>query len=54
MKVTFTNQQVIDMGVALYATEGVTRATIRKWLEILLENKCAEFDIETMFDIIVG
>ena len=51
----FTTQQVINMGAKLYDEEGFTRSQIRMWLTILLNNGLAEdFDIERMFDIIVG
>ena len=51
----FTTQQVINMGAKLYDEEGFTRSQIKAWLTILLNNGLAEdFDIERMFDIIVG
>ena len=54
MKKTFTTQEVIDMGAYLYDTHGFSRMRIWEWLEALLRNELAFFDIEKMFDLIVG
>ena len=50
----FTTQEVINMGAAMYDSREYTRADIKKWLTMLLDNHYAEFDIERMFDLIVG
>lgn len=54
MKKVFTAQDVIDMGVELYEKCNFTRAQIRAWLEILVNNGCANVDIESVYDLIVG
>ena len=50
----FTTQEVIDMGAKLYDEHGFTRPQIKRWLEALLDNELADFDLDMMFDIIVG
>ena len=54
MKGTFTTQDVIDMGVELYDDKGFTRENIRIFLQCLLDNGKADFDLERVFDLIVG
>lgn len=54
MKIKFTAQDVIDMGVELYENKGFTRENIKKWLTVLVENGYANVNIDTMFDLIVG
>lgn len=54
MKAKFTTQEVIDMGADFYDNKGFTRAAIKQWLIGLLDNGLADFDLERMFDIIIG
>lgn len=54
MKTKFTTQDVIDMGADLYDNKGFTRESIRLFLSALLDNGCAEFDLERVYDLIVG
>lgn len=50
----FTTQEVIDMGADFYDNKGFTRTAIKVWLIGLLERGYAEFDLERIFDLIVG
>ena len=50
----YTTQQVIDMGARHYDNEGWTRNEIMQWLMLLLINDYAKFDLERIFDLIVG
>lgn len=54
MKRKFTTQDVIDMGVELYDEKGFTRENVRTFLQCLLDNGKAEFDLERVYDLIVG
>ena len=50
-----TIQNVIDAASDLYDNWGFGRARIRQFLEALLDSgKAEEFDIEAVFDLIVG
>lgn len=51
---TFTAQDIVDMGAELYDNKGFSRADIKAWLTILVDNGCANVDIESMFDLICG
>lgn len=48
------NQKIIDMGAYFYDSGAFTRADIKNWLIRLLESGRGEFDLERMFDIIIG
>ena len=50
----FTTQEVINMGADFYDNKGFTRAAVKVWLIGLLENGYAKFDLERIFDLIVG
>ena len=50
----FTTQEIIDMGAQLYDHGGFDRNSIALWLKALLQSKCAEFDFDRIFDLIVG
>lgn len=54
MTVKFTTQDIIDMGATLYDNRAFTREQIRVWLTALVASGCSEFDIDRMFDLIVG
>ncbi len=50
----FTTQEVINKGADMYDNLGYSRAFIKKWLEGLLRDGSAQFDLERIFDLIVG
>lgn len=54
MKKRFTTQDVIDMAAELYDSKGFSRGNIRIFLQTLLDNDMASFDLERVFDLIVG
>lgn len=49
----FTTRDIIDCAVKLYDEEGFSRSDIRFFLECWLRLG-AEFDLESVFDLIVG
>lgn len=50
-----TTQNVIDAATDLYDNWGFGRARIRQFLQALLDGgKTEEFDIEKVFDLVVG
>lgn len=50
----FTTQEVINKGADLYDNKGFLRQFIWEWLKSLLDNGSAEFDLERVYDLIVG
>jgi hypothetical protein len=50
----FTTQEVINMGAEMYDTMRCSREIIKRWLVDLLGNGYASFDLERIFDLIVG
>lgn len=50
----FTTQDVINMGAELYDQKGFTRKQIWEWLNVLLDNDLADFNLERVYDLIVG
>ena len=57
MKQKFTTQDVIDMALKLYDEEGFTRANIRTFLKVLVDNNKWDAPgdtFERVYDMIVG
>ena len=54
MKLIFTTQEVIDIGSELYDNHSFTRDDILRFLNRLLDTRRADFDLERVYDIIVG
>lgn len=54
MQTRLTTHQVIDISAELYDIKGYTREQIRVFLQALLDSGCVNFDMERMFDLIVG
>jgi hypothetical protein len=50
----FTTQEVIKMGAELFDRDGFDRKQIWRWLAFLLDKNYAEFDLERVYDLIVG
>lgn len=50
----YTTQQVIDMASRLYDTGTFSRLDIRIYLETVLDLRQAEFDIDRVYDLVVG
>ena len=51
----FTGQEILDMGAELFDNCGFTRAQIRQWLTILVDNgHTEEINFEAIMDLIVG
>lgn len=50
----YTTQQVIDIASKLYDERGFSRLDIRIYLETVLDLGQANFDIDRIYDLIVG
>lgn len=50
----YTNQEIIDMGAYFYDSGCFSRAEIKNWLMKLLATGTVDFDLDRMFDIIIG
>lgn len=50
----YSTQEVIDMAADLYDRGILTRVGVRRFLESLLDTGSAEFDLYSMYDLIVG
>lgn len=50
----YTIQEVVDMGADMYDNKGCSRAVIKQWLMDLLDRGYASFDLDRIFDLIIG
>ena len=49
-----TTQDIIDIAVDLYENRGFTRQKILVFLQAVLDHEIATFDIDRIFDLVVG
>lgn len=54
MKEKLTVQDVVEIASDLYDNKGFTRSDIRIFLKVLIDTKKADFDLERVYDLIVG
>lgn len=54
MKETLTTQDVIDMASELYDKYFFTRREVKSFLRVLLDHGKANFDLDSVYDLIVG
>lgn len=49
-----TVQDVIEMASDLYDNKGFSRSDVRIFLKVMIDKKGVDFDLERVYDLVVG